>query len=157
MHRPSKCYTPSGLPTNVKVSRHSFLPRMNLLILRLSQTRRPELPACLVLTFLLCSRPSVSQDKIPNQMQNVLDTISANSLRGHLSFIASDLLEGRDSRSRGLDLAAEYIDAQFRCSGLEPAGGEAYFQTANWLVAEQDPQRFRLQLDFDGSKLDVGP
>jgi len=43
----------------------------------------------------------------------VLGQISAGSLRGHLSFIASDLLEGRATPSRGLDLAAEYIAAQF--------------------------------------------
>jgi hypothetical protein len=58
-----------------------------------------------------------------------LDTISADSLRGHLSFIASDLLEGRGTPSRGLDLAAEYIAAQFRRAGLEPAGDDGYFQT----------------------------
>jgi hypothetical protein len=64
--------------------------------------------------------------------QNLLDKISANSLRGHLSFIASDLLEGRGTPSRGLDLAAEYIAAQFRRAGLEPAGDDGYFQTADW-------------------------
>src|SRR5262245_20899852 len=114
---------------------------MNPLILRSSKTRRPVLATCVALTFVLCCQPSVSQVKIPDQVEHALDTISANSLRGHLSFIASDLLEGRDSPSRGLDEAAEYIAAQFRRSGLEPAGGDAYFQTANWRVAEQDPQR----------------
>ncbi|HEX5430504.1 MAG TPA: M28 family peptidase [Bryobacteraceae bacterium] len=56
--------------------------------------------------------------------------ISANSLRGHLSFLASDLLQGRATPSRGLDIAAEYIAAQFRRAGLEPAGDHEYFQTA---------------------------
>jgi Zn-dependent M28 family amino/carboxypeptidase len=55
--------------------------------------------------------------------------ISEQSLKGHLSFIASDLLEGRDTPSRGLDLAAEYIAAQFRRAGLEPGGTDGYFQT----------------------------
>ncbi|MCB8933091.1 MAG: M28 family peptidase [Fimbriimonadaceae bacterium] len=62
--------------------------------------------------------------------QAVLDRVDANSLRGHLSFIASDLLEGRGTPSRGLDLAAEYIAAQFRRAGLEPGGDDGYFQTA---------------------------
>lgn len=62
-----------------------------------------------------------------------LERVSADSLRGHLSFIASDLLEGRNTPSRGLDIAAEYIAAQFRRAGLEPAGEEGgYFQTATW-------------------------
>lgn len=61
----------------------------------------------------------------------MLRRISANSLRGHLSFIASDLLEGRATPSRGLDLAAEYIAAQFRRAGLEPIGDDGYYQTAD--------------------------
>src|SRR5262245_9143635 len=65
-----------------------------------------------------------------------LDRISADSLKGHLSFLASDLLEGRDTPSRGLDLAAEYIAAQFRRAGLEAVGDDAYFQTANWQLLE---------------------
>jgi Zn-dependent M28 family amino/carboxypeptidase len=60
----------------------------------------------------------------------VIDHISAASLRGNLSFISSDLLEGRATPSHGLDLAAEYIAAQFRRAELEPIGEEDYFQTA---------------------------
>src|SRR6202162_6387122 len=65
---------------------------------------------------------------------SALDKISADSLRGHLSFLASDLLEGRGTPSRGLDLAAEYIAAQFRRAGLEAVGGDGYFQTATVLM-----------------------
>ncbi|HLY19540.1 MAG TPA: M20/M25/M40 family metallo-hydrolase [Bryobacteraceae bacterium] len=61
--------------------------------------------------------------------------ISSDSLRGDLSFLASDLLEGRDTPSRGLDLAAEYIAAQFRRTALQPVGDNGYFQTAHMLRA----------------------
>src|SRR5215475_10035236 len=74
---------------------------------------------------------------IPSEIRAALDHVSVDSLRGHLSFIASDLLEGRNTPSRGLDIAAEYIAAQFRRAGLEPAGdvgGESYFQTSEWGV-----------------------
>jgi len=74
-------------------------------------------------------RSPVSAGLTPER-QAMLDCVSANSLRGHLSFIASDLLEGRGTPSRGLNLAAEYIAAQFRRAGLEPAGDDGYFQTA---------------------------
>ncbi len=57
-----------------------------------------------------------------------LDRISADSMKGHLSFLASDLLEGRATPSRGLDLAAEYIAAQFRRYGVAPGVGDSYFQ-----------------------------
>jgi Zn-dependent M28 family amino/carboxypeptidase len=60
--------------------------------------------------------------------QDVLNRISAQSMRGHVAFLASDLLEGRDTPSRGLDIAAEYIAAQFRRAGLEEIGTNGYFQ-----------------------------
>jgi Peptidase family M28 len=69
---------------------------------------------------------------VPAAWRAALDSINAVSMRGHLSFISSDLLEGRNTPSRGLDIAAEYIAAQFRRAGLEPAGDDGYFQTANW-------------------------
>ena len=75
-----------------------------------------------------------------------LERISANSLRGHLSFIASDLLEGRGTPSRGQDLAAEYIAAQYRRAGLEPLGDDGYFQTANWTFSEPNLSGFALTL-----------
>lgn len=63
----------------------------------------------------------------PGQEQ-ALAAISADSLRGHLSFLASDLLEGRKDGSTGEAIAAEYIAAQFRRAGLKPAGDDGYFQ-----------------------------
>jgi len=70
-------------------------------------------------------------------MRIVMGHIKAAALRGHVSFLASDLLEGRDTPSRGLDIAAEYIASQFRRYGLEPAGDHEYFQ--NVVVRPDDP------------------
>jgi Zn-dependent M28 family amino/carboxypeptidase len=63
------------------------------------------------------------------EMRIVAGHITADALRGDVSFLASDLLEGRDTPSRGLDIAGEYIAANFRRLGLEPAGEDGYFQT----------------------------
>ncbi len=81
--------------------------------------------------------------------------ISADSLRGHLSFLASDLLEGRGTPSRGLDLAAEYIAAQFRRAGLDPAGDDGYFQTATVNVREQNPANFEMTVTGGGKTVHV--
>ncbi|MFO0952400.1 MAG: M28 family peptidase [Isosphaeraceae bacterium] len=86
---------------------------------------------------------------------DALNRISADSLRGHLSFLASDLLEGRDTPSRGLDVAAEYIAAQFRRAGLEPAGDDGYFQTAVWKITEPDAPSFTLTLKAGETTLNV--
>ncbi len=68
----------------------------------------------------------------PSTAQFIASHLSANSLRADVSFLASDALEGRGTPSRGLDIAAEYIAAQFRRAGLEPAGDSGYFQTASF-------------------------
>ena len=88
-----------------------------------------------------------SAAEIPAPWKPALDRVTADSLRGHLSFLASDLLEGRDTPSRGLDIAAEYIAAQFRRAGLEPAGDDGYFQTARRAVVEPDPVGFELSME----------
>jgi Zn-dependent M28 family amino/carboxypeptidase len=65
------------------------------------------------------------------QEQAVLGHIRAESLQGHVAFLASDALEGRNTPSKGLEVAAEYIAATFRRAGIEPAvAGGSYFQNA---------------------------
>lgn len=84
----------------------------------------------------------VAQAHFSPEIQATLDRVSSESMRGHLTFLASDLLEGRGTPSRGLDLAAEYIAAQFRAFGLEPAGDNGYFQMADWdELAKNLPRR----------------
>jgi hypothetical protein len=41
-----------------------------------------------------------------------------------VEFLASDLLEGRDTGTRGYELAAAYVVSQFRAIGLQPGGTE---------------------------------
>jgi hypothetical protein len=100
------------------------------------------LPVLLFIAWVLAAE----QTPPTPQLQAVLDHVSATSLRGHLSFIASDLLEGRATPSRGLDLAAEYIAAQFRRAGLEPAGEDGYFQTAEMIELEPPKDGFEMTI-----------
>src|SRR5690242_17204368 len=70
-----------------------------------------------LLVFLCCpgARPDEPRPAgVTAEVRAVLDRITPDSLRGHLSFLASDLLQGRDTPSPGLEIAAEYIAAQFR-------------------------------------------
>jgi Zn-dependent M28 family amino/carboxypeptidase len=93
----------------------------------------------------------------PPEVQKALGSINATSLRGDLSFLASDLLAGRDSPSRGLDIAAEYIAAQFRIAGLEPAVEGDYFQQAEMAAVEPSFADFALTLSHGGRRLSVTP
>lgn len=78
--------------------------------------------------------------------QAAIDHISAESLRTHLNYIASDELEGRNTPSHGLDLAADYIAAQFQHAGLEPGAGDSYFQSAKFEQAAVSMDGFSLSL-----------
>ncbi|HVF89805.1 MAG TPA: M28 family peptidase [Blastocatellia bacterium] len=100
-------------------------------------------------------RKAASNPVLTRDLKSALDRISADSLKGHLSFIASDLLEGRNTPSPGLDIAASYIAAQFRRAGLEPVGDDGYYQTANWLLAERDVKGFDLRFNDSGKVIGV--
>jgi hypothetical protein len=98
-------------------------------------------------------------EEISAPEQAALDRISAASMRGNLSFLASDALEGRNTPSHGLDVAAEFIAAQFRRAGLEPAGGDgSYFQTARFAEVTPHLDDFHMTLKAGGNELTLaGP
>ena len=124
-----------------------------------ARTSRPfvvfALAAVLASSLVAGARAQNAQN-VGGELGAALARISADSLRGHLSFIASDALEGRRTPSRGLDLAAEYIAAQFRRAGLEPAGDDGYFQTANWLTSGRGMEGFLLKFGSPAGETVVG-
>lgn len=54
--------------------------------------------------------------------------VNKHNIQAHLEFLADDLLEGRDTGSRGYDIAANYVATEFKKIGLVPAGEDGYFQ-----------------------------
>jgi hypothetical protein len=63
-----------------------------------------------------------------------LPAVTAQAIRAHAEFLSSDLLEGRSTGSRGYELAAAYVAAQFRQFGLTPAGTDGGFFKAVPLI-----------------------
>jgi hypothetical protein len=119
-------------------------------------SRPVRLAGAFVLTALLSSAARNDPALAPG-VQSMLARISADSMKGHVSFLASDLLEGRATPSPGLEIAAEYIAAQFRRAGLEPAGDDGYFQTAKFVALEQNAAGFRLNIDGPDARMEFGP
>lgn len=95
--------------------------------------------AILIATLAFALTFGAGQTALPPDLISALEGISANSLRGHVSFLASDLLEGRRTPSKGLEIAAEYIAAQFRRAGIEAAAGEGYFQDGSVSPPSRSP------------------
>lgn len=82
-------------------------------------------------------------------------TITPDALRTHVQYLASDQLEGRGTPSRGQDLATDYIAAEFRKAGLEPAGDDGYFQTAQWQYAERKAEDVNMRIAAGGATIAV--
>ena len=74
------------------------------------------------------------------------DPVSVQRVRADVEFLASDNLEGRDTGSRGYQIAADYVASQFRAIGLEPAGESGgWFQKVPFRRASFDtPPRMTL-------------
>src|SRR5215813_5150705 len=67
-------------------------------------------------------------------------SISAENIREHTRFLASDLLEGRGVGQRGGQLATEYIATQLALAGAKPAGDNGtYFQKVPLVGVETAP------------------
>jgi len=52
------------------------------------------------------------------------------NMEAHMGFLSHDLMEGREAGTRGFDLAANYVEAQFKLFGLTPAGDDGTYRQA---------------------------
>jgi hypothetical protein len=83
---------------------------------------------------------------VPLDWRAVLNRIQERSVRAHVRFLASDLLEGRATPSPGLDIAASYIAAQFERAGLEPMVDGSYFHDTPLTVRQPAEDGFALSI-----------
>ena len=87
--------------------------------------------------------------------QRGADKITANQLRDYLTFIASDALEGRDTPSRGLDTAAQFLAVNLSRWGFKPAGdGGSFFQKIALTSDVVDKEQTKVSLN--GQPLTLG-
>jgi Zn-dependent M28 family amino/carboxypeptidase len=70
----------------------------------------------------------------------------------HVSVLADDKLEGRDTGSPGHRKAAEYVAAEFARAGLQPAGTDGYFQTIQFKSRKVVDERSSLALIRDSKE-----
>ena len=96
------------------------------------------------------------------------DSILADDLKTHVSILASDSMEGRETGQPGQEKAAAYISGYFRKLGLEPAAVEnnkkSYFQRFTLEVRKLaggeltcGNNTYRLLQDFACTSMNIAP
>lgn len=73
---------------------------------------------------------AVSDDKDPAYANGL--SITKEDLKKHLSIIASDEFQGRETGKPGNDLASAYIAGELKRMGIEPIMGDSYFQKVDF-------------------------
>ena len=97
----------------------------------------------LVLIVALLTLPVLAQLSAANfPSEAILQRIRPEGIRAHMDFLASDLLEGRATGTRGYALAASYIQTQFEEMGLRAAGNNGtYLQNVPFRRIELIPEQ----------------
>src|SRR5947199_9666176 len=108
-------------------------------------------------TIPLCIRtsPQIST-YIPPAVRHTMEQLAKEPFRAHMAFLAGDLLEGRGTGTRGQELAARYVAAQFEVLGLTPAGtAGTFYQRVPLREVTVVPERCSVTLTENGNRVNL--
>ena len=84
--------------------------------------------ACSCLTFVLALPGALAQPST-DPADAAMESIRPEAIRADMRFLSDDQLEGRGTATRGHEIAAKFMAAEFESMGLTPAGDAGtYFQ-----------------------------
>lgn len=110
------------------------------------------------LSFILLCNPASAQisPSIPADVREAMDQLAKEPFRAHMAFLADDLLEGRGTGTRGQELAARYVAAQFEALGLTPAGtAGTFYQRVPLRGVTVVPERCSVTLTENGNPVEL--
>jgi Zn-dependent M28 family amino/carboxypeptidase len=82
------------------------------------------------------------------------DAEGAKRIRNDVEYLADDTLEGRETGTRGYDLAGDYVAKRFAAIGLKPAGENGgFFQTVPLLKATREADGAALTVKRNGREI----
>ncbi len=91
---------------------------------------------CVLVGLISCKpEPKVAEDKIKEDV----------------SFLADDKLEGRQTGTKGEQLAAEYISDRYKAIGLQPKGTEGYLQAFSFKPKTDPHKEVEFTTNEDGT------
>ncbi len=79
--------------------------------------------------------------------------ITASEIQDHINYLASDKLEGRFTGSKGGEMAAEYIQADFESTGLKPLFNGSFRQNFPFIAGIELTGNNNLLLNVNGEEL----
>jgi Peptidase family M28 len=113
-----------------------------------------------ILTLCPClCRAGGDDSPAPVTVPEAVKGITGRELGGHMQFLASDLMRGRDTASHETRVAGEYLASRLSAAGAKPGrdrgnGGETYFQALPLEVVTPllDGTSVSLVIEQNGSK-----
>ncbi|HMK06858.1 MAG TPA: M28 family peptidase, partial [Flavobacterium sp.] len=79
--------------------------------------------------FLAITAGCATKKETAATLIKYMNTITAGELKTHLTIVASDEMEGRETGSRGQKKAGEYLISQYQKNGVPyPKGAANYYQ-----------------------------
>ncbi|MBI1263535.1 MAG: M28 family peptidase [Alphaproteobacteria bacterium] len=98
---------------------------------------------------LICAAVLAVSACSANSQQPALPSleVAPGAIEAHIRFLADDMMEGREAGSRGYQLAANYVEAQYRLIGLEPGGLEGYRAAVPLQTLTPLPEHAGLSID----------
>ena len=79
--------------------------------------------------------------------------ITASEIQDHINYLASDKLQGRYTGSKGGEMAAEYIEADFKSTGLKPLFNESFRQNFPFVAGIKLSGHNRLLFNINGKEI----
>ncbi|SNC59448.1 Zn-dependent amino- or carboxypeptidase, M28 family [Hymenobacter gelipurpurascens] len=85
-----------------------------------------KLAALLLAAASLLALPAAAQptqpSPVPKKVARALSKVRPEAIKSHIWYLADDKLQGRQAGTPGYQMAVEYVTAQLRQLGVEPAG-----------------------------------
>jgi hypothetical protein len=106
--------------------------------------------------FLVITHSLSAQSHSDEPLEQALQRVRPEGIRANVAFLADDLLEGRQTGTRGYMLAAKYVAAQFEEMGLKPAGDNGtYFQNVRFRHYKLVPEQSSMSIIRNGQRRNV--
>ena len=107
--------------------------------------RKTFVTLAVILSALLSAPPIPAHAAVAGlskDAEHTMNAIDSEKIRATVKYLSDDALEGRGTGQKGGDKAADWLGAQFKAYGVQPAGDKgSYFQNVGFYGVTTDPQK----------------